>query len=266
MRTKVNSTWPRRRLYPLIGVLLALGAPLGLTVLHAVQAGTAPTLGWLSSELRGHSGDYLYLTASTLLAFALCGWFLGDQEDRLKAGALSDPLTRLWNRRYLDDRLKQELKRAARHPCPLSFLLIDVDRLKDINDRAGHAAGDEALKVIAQAIGNSCRTTDVAARYGGDEFAVLAPSTCGLDAVGLAQRIRAALGESHVGSGPVSVSIGVADLTDAPSLEATELSRAADRALYRAKAEGRNRVARAVGAVASSTTSTATSSAGPPGR
>lgn len=237
-------TWRRQWLYPLVGGALALGAPIGLAILHAVEQGTAPEFGWVADEVRTHSGDYLYLTIATLLAFILFGWFIGKQDDRLQAGALTDPLTGLWNRRYLADRLKQELDRSARYRTPLSFLLIDVDCLKDINDRGGHGAGDDALKLIAQAITRSCRAIDVAARYGGDEFAVLAPSTSGADAVGLAQRIRVALAASRVGGQPVTVSVGVADLTDAPSLEATELSRAADRALYKAKAGGRDRVAR----------------------
>ena len=230
--------------YSLAGAVLALGAPIGLFVLHAVQRDMAPTLDGIALEFRAHRGYYVYLTVSTLLAFTLFGWFIGQKDDRLQAGALTDPLTGLWNRRYLGDRLKHELERSARYRSPLSFLLIDADRLKDINDRGGHAAGDEALKLIAQAIGKSCRATDVPTGYGGDEFAVLAPHTSGADAFGLAERIRMALDGSNAGSDAVSVSIGVADLTDAPSLEASALCRAADQALYKAKAEGRNRSAR----------------------
>ena len=119
-----------------------------------------------------------------------------------------------------------------------------MDRLKQINDCDGHNAGDQALKKVADAIRRSCRTTDLAARYGGDEFAVLAPNTTGDDGVALAERIRLALGGSSIGDDTLSVSIGVADVQDAPALEASAMCLAADRALYRAKAQGRDRVAR----------------------
>lgn len=234
----------RQWTYPLAGVALGLGAPIGLAVLHAARQEALPSPAWLAGELQSHPGEYLYLTTAALLCLSLLGWFVGRQLDQLEAGALTDPLTGLWNRRYLDQRLSEEIRRASRHDSQLSLLLIDVDKLKDINDRGGHDAGDAALALVSRAIAASCRATDVPARFGGDEFAVLAPSTPGADAVGLAERIRAALTAARPGDGHVSVSIGVADLADAPSLDAGELCRAADKALYTAKASGRDGVAR----------------------
>jgi len=229
--------------YPAVGAFLAMGAPAGLLLLHALTRGAGPIASWVAHELRSGAADYAYLALATPVVFAILGLILGRREDGLEASALTDPLTGLWNRRQTLARLRDELSRAARYEQPLSLLFIDVDRLKQINDRGGHGAGDAALRKVAEATRSSVRTTDLIARYGGDEFAVIAPNTTADDGVVLAERIRNAV-KSDGDAGP-TVSIGVADLKDAPALEATELCLAADRALYRAKAQGRDRVARA---------------------
>jgi diguanylate cyclase (GGDEF)-like protein len=257
----MRSAWSRKWGYPLIGAALAFGCPLGLLVVQALVRGRLPSPGFISAELHAQPVVYAYTTFSLLLLMTALGWVLGRHEDNLQAGSLTDPLTGLWNRRQLATRLQEEMARAVRHRTPLSFLLVDVDRLKQLNDRAGHQAGDEALRRVADAIRRSCRRSDVAARYGGDEFAVLAPSTAGSDAAALAERIRAAVredagSERNMPAMPtmpttpampmISVSIGVADLTDLPAIELQhELYAAADRALYLAKARGRDQVARA---------------------
>jgi diguanylate cyclase (GGDEF)-like protein len=211
----------RAHLYPAVGVLLAMGAPLGLFLLRNLTGDDGP---WLT---------YTYVSLSTSIKFAVLGWRLGRKEDQLYDASLTDALTGVSNRRHFDARLREETARAARHRQPLALLLVDVDRLKDINDRDGHAAGDAALVAVAAALVGSCRATDVAARYGGDEFAVLAPMTLRGEAIELAQRIRAHL-RAHA---TVTVSIGVAD-----SESSVPLCQAADRALYAAKAAGRDRV------------------------
>jgi diguanylate cyclase (GGDEF)-like protein len=240
----MRSAWARQLGYPLIGAVLAVGCPLGLLIVQAVVQGRAPSVAFIASELHAQPVVYAYTTSSLMLLLTVLGVFLGRHEDRLQAGSLTDPLTGLWNRRQLATRLQEELARALRHRTPLSFLLLDVDKLKQLNDRSGHQAGDDALRHVADAIRRSCRRSDVAARYGGDEFAVLAPATAGVDAAALAERIRVAVRDFE--GQPVSVSIGVADLTDLPSSELQdELAMAADRALYLAKARGRDQVARA---------------------
>jgi diguanylate cyclase (GGDEF)-like protein len=244
-----SARWPRRLAYPVAGLLLALGAPAGLLTLQSALSRQAPTFSWIVQELGAQPWVYGYLLLSTLLMMVCLGWILGRKEDLLEAMTVTDPLTGLANRRRLRSQFTEELNRANRYGTPLALLLIDLDRLKQINDQAGHAAGDRALGLIAEALRRSCRTTDLAARHGGDEFVVLAVNTTATEALALAHRIRANVrrlgaGQIKADSGEpirLSVSIGAADLNGAlgPGFEGLHAS--ADRALYQAKAEGRDR-------------------------
>jgi len=153
--------------------------------------------------------------------------------------SITDPLTGLKNRRALVDRLEEEMARADRFEAPLSMLMIDVDHFKAYNDAYGHAAGDSALASVATLIKNQCRVPDFAARYGGEEFAVMLPNTDAAGAVVLAQRFRQAVETATWHGHPLTISIGVATRTGATP---DELLEAADRAMYQAKREGRNRV------------------------
>lgn len=171
---------------------------------------------------------------------------------RLVRSGLTDFLTGWHNRRYLHARLKEELARAQRQGSGLTCLLIDLDRFKQINDQHGHLAGDMALREAAQRVDAHIRDSDAAARFGGDEFVVLAPGISPEQAAALAERIRIAVSETPLEiSGGLSlnltVSIGVAgivlDRSDADLKAAAErLLADADAALYRAKQHGRNRV------------------------
>lgn len=168
---------------------------------------------------------------------------------RLAAMALEDSVTRLANRRRFDAALEQEHRRALRSGSPLSVLMIDVDRFKRFNDIHGHQAGDQCLRAIARSLqAHTQRPGDLAARYGGEEFVVVLPSTGIRGAMLMAERMRAAI-EAEVMALPgclavasVTVSIGVAAGIPAWGQEPTGLVRDADRALYAAKAAGRNRV------------------------
>jgi diguanylate cyclase (GGDEF)-like protein len=162
--------------------------------------------------------------------------------DLLAQKAQIDALTGLWNRRYFDERLEAEVSMARRAPRPLAVLMIDIDKFKLINDTYGHATGDEVLRRVACLLGESVRTEDIVCRYGGEEFAVIAPNTCD-GAAALAERLRHAVETMKITflGKPlhVTASIGVASHDQAPE---TSLVAQADAALYRAKQAGRNRV------------------------
>lgn len=172
--------------------------------------------------------------------------------ERLLISGLTDPLTELHNRRYLDRRLEEEMARANRYRQPLSCLFVDADHFKQINDRHGHQAGDQVLKELASRIRSQLRASDIATRYGGEEFALLLPQTSLDEALLLAERIRLeVVGSPFVtDQGEVltlSVSIGVSEtlpmLGNSPHHELGQhLLASADQAVYQAKASGRNRI------------------------
>jgi diguanylate cyclase (GGDEF)-like protein len=172
-------------------------------------------------------------------------------EEHLRNMTRIDGLTGLTNRRSLDDRLMLEWLRSKRSGKPLALLFVDIDRFKNYNDTYGHQAGDDALTAVAQAIArNSQRQGDIAARFGGEEFVVVLPETDGAGAAVVAANIHSAvraLAIEHTGSehGVITVSIGVA-CTDAEEVaDALALIKVADRAVYRAKASGRNQTSAA---------------------
>ena len=175
-----------------------------------------------------------------LLTLAIVSADAHAQLDRL---ASTDHLTGLWNRRAFEEHLGGEVQRAARHSRPMSLLVIDVDRFKHVNDTHGHPVGDRVLVEIAARLRAASRAGEIVARIGGEEFASILPETDAAGALVAAERLRAAITERpfpEVGS--LTVSAGVCDLADAP--DAAELFRLADVALYRAKAEGRDRAVR----------------------
>jgi two-component system cell cycle response regulator len=165
-------------------------------------------------------------------------------QDLLIEYAQIDPLTEMPNRRALMDRLGKEWERVQRHGGSLSFIMVDVDHFKRVNDTYGHSIGDKVLKEVAKAITSSCRVIDLPARYGGEEFAVTVPDETTEVAAVLAERCRQAVAGTQVTVGDqevrVTASFGVASAVDV--LSAESLVEAADKALYRAKNAGRNRV------------------------
>jgi diguanylate cyclase (GGDEF)-like protein len=155
---------------------------------------------------------------------------------RLDEAAKTDPLTGLSNRRAFDALFDEELYRAKRLKLPLTLMLVDLDGLKGINDAHGHAAGDSALKCVAEVL-RANRRTDRCARLGGDEFAVLLPATAGTAAVQVAQRVCEELRTRGGCDFPVTLSLGIAT-TPQDGETTDELYRAADSALYAAKRRG----------------------------
>jgi diguanylate cyclase (GGDEF)-like protein len=173
---------------------------------------------------------------------------LAEANGHLNALATTDPLTGLSNRRQFDERMRTEWARCLRKGQGLAVIAIDVDNFKKYNDRFGHIAGDECLKQVAQALRSACRTEDVAARMGGEEFALLLPEIDQGGALAAAERVRLVveqLGIDHplnVG-GVVTISLGLAEGAPADWGDSASLLKAADEALYEAKAHGRNRFA-----------------------
>lgn len=160
-----------------------------------------------------------------------------------------DGLTGLWNRAFFDARWAEEFTRSSRYARPLSMMIIDADRFKSINDDFGHPAGDALLQGIARIIQRECRQSDLACRYGGEEFAVIMPDTTAEEASVVAERVRIAIEQAQWPrhpNRPVSVSVGVAGCDSAPRISAESWIESVDRNLYRAKRDGRNRVVSSV--------------------
>lgn len=226
----------RRWLYAVIGCVLGLGAPLGLLVVRSMQHGEPP---WsmTAEDVRANWPVYLYVTVSAVVVLALFGATMGLLHDFERKVALEDPLTGLPNRRRFMLLLEHEFTRAERMPGDLSILILDVDGLKTINDRGGHAAGDRALRAVATVLRAVCRSSDLPARISGDEFAILVPGAGTEESAALGERVRAALAASP--DAP-HVSVGVATLSHLGNASVERLLAAADGALYVAKSTGRN--------------------------
>jgi diguanylate cyclase (GGDEF)-like protein len=160
---------------------------------------------------------------------------------KLAAQSLTDALTCIPNRRAFVARLAEEEARARRNGDPLALLLIDVDHFKAYNDAFGHPAGDEALFAVGQMLTAGARSFDFTARYGGEEFAIILPRTNQQAALAVAERLCRTVAGAGLARRKLTLSIGVGGIP--PSCDAAEMIRAADRALYQAKAHGRNRVA-----------------------
>ena len=169
---------------------------------------------------------------------------LRKQNEDLERLSTSDALTGLYNRRYLTQRLSEELVRSYRHKGSFSVLMADVDEFKKYNDAFGHPAGDEVLKKVATILLSSTRSVDCTARYGGEEFAVLLTATDGEVAKDVAERIRGRVEEQEFAGRKITLSIGIAEFPN-NGQTADEVISSADEALYAAKRGGRNRVIRA---------------------
>ncbi len=170
---------------------------------------------------------------------------LALESHRLYELSVLDGLTNIYNRRYLDQRLSQELADSRRHEKPLSVALLDLDSFKKLNDTYGHQAGDLVLCELTGLISKELRQHDVLARYGGEEFALILAGTSGSDGLLLAERLRALVANRDFFYKnqrlPVTISLGLATYPE-DGEDKMELLRTADKALYRAKELGRNRV------------------------
>jgi diguanylate cyclase (GGDEF)-like protein len=246
---------PRTRIRALQGLIFGAFATPGWAVLRSLSSPGNSLL----ADISEHRGFYIYLLVGAAAGFAAFGALLGHAEDallainrRLDDLAVSDPLTGLKNVRYFRARLEEARAISSRSGEPLTLVLLDLDRFKDVNDQHGHQAGDELLRSVANALATTVRRGDTAsrlggnvARVGGEEFAILLPAVDELEGERVAERVlkavRAATVRTPQGTVGVSASAGVATLSPAMS-SADALYACADRALYAAKAAGRDRV------------------------
>jgi diguanylate cyclase (GGDEF)-like protein len=196
------------------------------------------------SEQRLEPGDHIQIGGLNVIRFDRGDALEVQYHQSLAKAAVIDPVSRVFNRRHLDERLQAEVSVARRSKAPLSLLIIDIDGFKRLNDEHGHPFGDRVLAALGGLLRSTVRREDTVARIGGDEFVVVARSTPLESACQLAERIRARVegADCHEGDRrvPLGVSIGVAQL--APDAGATALLEMADRAAYAAKRGGRNRV------------------------
>jgi len=169
-----------------------------------------------------------------------------ETNKRLELLSITDGLTKLHNHRFFQDELARAFEESQRYQRPLSLAMIDIDFFKKFNDTYGHAIGDDVLKFAAKLYKSSVRSTDLVARYGGEEFAVMMPETALEDGIAFAEKIRHMVEsspmETQIGALNVTISIGVASVPHSRIHSAKELIVAADKALYRAKKNGRNQV------------------------
>jgi len=198
------------------------------------------------TEYQLSDGDKIQVGSTTILKFTFHDSLDESFQRQMYESALRDGLTKIFNKKYFQDRLESEFAYAVRHRTPLSLVMFDIDHFKRINDTHGHLAGDYALSTLSKVVSDTIRQEDVFARYGGEEFAVICRGIDLGGALAFGERIRRCVdAQAFVYNGvdiKVTVSVGVAAVPEVGMKEPQELIGAADDALYQAKRQGRNRV------------------------
>jgi two-component system cell cycle response regulator len=191
-------------------------------------------------------GDKIQVGETTILKFTYNDHLEENFQKQMYDSALRDGLTKLFNKKYFEDRLRAEFAFTQRHRAVLSLILFDIDHFKKVNDTRGHLAGDKVLAALGVHVAKLVRTEDVVARYGGEEFAVLCRQTDVDKAALLAERIRSAIEHLEIVFAgdriPITVSMGVSMIPDSRVEDVDTFISVTDAALYAAKHGGRNRV------------------------
>lgn len=224
------------------GLVLATGAPLGWLLLR-VAVGVRPGI-----ELASNAWLYAYMFLATAVAFVVFGVIGGRREERLERLATTDSLTRLRNHRYFWQRLQEAVALSRRGEEGLGLVILDIDHFKRVNDDLGHSVGDRVLEAIGRAMRREARAGETAARIGGEELALILPGADLEETREAAERIRGATSSEIAESGTLpegwnlTLSAGIAAAPPGKDWAPEALFFAADRALYRAKNAGRDRV------------------------
>ncbi|MCG8670874.1 MAG: GGDEF domain-containing protein [Pseudomonadales bacterium] len=205
---------------------------------------------YMGTGARWWMGGQIAITMYPLLCGIIMTKFflkgLREREDKIRELSRKDGLTDIWNRRYLMEIFERELLLSKRADTPISFIMIDLDHFKKLNDEHGHKMGDKALEVAAQVLQSALRNTDYLGRYGGEEFAAILPN-CNVGAAReVAERCRQAIESTIVTYNGVEInlttSVGVTTVIKSANVSADTIIERADKALYRSKGEGRNKV------------------------
>ncbi len=211
-----------------------------LMLLRSIETASDP------AHRRTHNIDFMVDPPGSiqLLARVRAMLRVADDDEKPGDGEQRDGLTKLYNRRYLDERIAKEIERARRYARHVSCIMVDIDNFQIVNSTHGYRAGDEVLKALADILLAETRMPDIVARFGSEEFVVILPETSGADAAALAERLRRAFADRVMANGgeefTVTISCGVATYPD-HARDAHTLLRMADSAVYQAKQEGRNR-------------------------
>jgi len=218
------------------GLVLSQGAPLGWYLCETLIG---------KGVLPGYY-VYLYMSLGTAVVFSLFGAYMGHKEDLLSSLVVKDPLTQLFNKAYFNERLEEELAKAERNKEPLCLVMMDIDHFKKINDKYGHRCGDEVLVAVANALRETCRHNEVAARVGGEEFCILLSTTNSSRGLIAAQRFKNSVDKLSIktpeGLIKPKLSLGVCSTLPQKSREYVDIYARADQAMYAAKLAGRNRI------------------------
>jgi diguanylate cyclase (GGDEF)-like protein len=207
-------------------------------LLLAVLVFMLKTFGLLPHNMLTENG----FQVASLLEMVLLSLALASRVSEMQRQSRTDALTKLFNRRFFDERVAFEFERAQRNHLPISLLVADIDHFKEFNDRFGHARGDEVLKTVARQLREGVRGQDIVCRYGGEEFALILPGANGAQALAVAETLRSSIESEGLLDGHITISVGVASPHDQNIPNVEEFFRAADAALYQAKEQGRNRV------------------------